>query len=113
MSYSTSRAFDTHYSDLSWHNGALWVLLRESDAVLKVDPLKEIVLAEFSYGEMTRQREVIYTRKYPAGTMEGLAVDDDFIWLVTDNNGEARWSARGDTRPTLFKCARPDRKEGR
>jgi hypothetical protein len=108
VSYSASRAFDTHYSDLSWHDGALWVLLRESDAVLKVDPLKEIVLAEFSYGEMTRQREVIYTGKYPTGTMEGLAVDDESIWLVTDNNGEARWSARSDTRPTLFKCRRPD-----
>lgn len=109
VSYSASRAFDTHYSDLAWHDGALWVLLRESDAVLKVDPLKEIVLAEFTYSAMTRQREVIYTGKYPTGTMEGLAVDDDFIWLVTDNNGESRWSAPGDIRPTLFKCRRPDR----
>jgi hypothetical protein len=109
VSYSASRAFDTHYSDLSWHGGALWVLLRESDAVLKVDPLREIVLAEFSYAAMTRRREVIYAGRYPTGTMEGLAVDEEFLWLVTDNNGEARWSAPGDRRPTLFKCRRPDR----
>jgi len=108
VNYSPSRAFDTHYSDLSWHDGALWVLLRESSALLKVDPLKEIVLAEFSFRDLERRKEVIYTGKNPTGTMEGLAVNDQFIWLVTDNNGENRWIAPGDTRPTLFKCPRPD-----
>jgi hypothetical protein len=113
VSYSASRAFDTHYSDLCWHDGVLWVLLRESSALLKVDPLKEIVLAEFSYRDLERRKEVIYTGRYPTGIMEGLAVDDEFIWLITDNNGEARWSAPGDTRPTLFKCRRPDKSANR
>jgi hypothetical protein len=113
VGYSASRAFDTHYSDLCWHDGALWVLLRESSALLKVDPLKEIVLAEFSYRDLERRKEVIYTGRYPTGIMEGLAVDDEFIWLITDNNGEARWSAPGDTRPTLFKCRRPDKSANR
>jgi Esterase-like activity of phytase len=113
VSYRASRAFDTHYSDLCWHNDTLWVLLRESSALLQLDPLKETVLAEFSFRDLERRKEVIYTGKYPTGIMEGLAVDDEFIWLVTDNNGEARWSAPGDTRPTLFKCRRPDRKAAR
>jgi len=109
VSYSTSRARDTHYSDLSWHGGALWVLLRESSAVLKVDPVVEKVLAEFTFHEMERRKDVIYNSRYPTSTMEGLAVDDEFIWLITDNNGEGRWIAPDDKRPTLFKCKRPDR----
>jgi hypothetical protein len=108
VSYSASRALDTHYSDLSWHDGALWVLLRESSAVLQVDPRRETVLAEYSFRDLERRKEVIYTGRYPTGTMEGLAVDDEFLWLVTDNNGESRWSAPGDIRPTLFQCRRPD-----
>lgn len=109
VSVSTSRARDTHYSDLCWRDGALWVLLREASAVLKVDPAKEKVLAEYSFGQMERQKEVVYNSRYPTSTMEGLAVDDEFIWLVTDNNGEGRWIAPEDKRPTLFKCKRPDR----
>jgi hypothetical protein len=108
VSLSTSQARDTHYSDLCWFEGELWVLLRESSAVLKVDPVKETVLAEFSFGEMERQREVVYNSRVPTSTMEGLAVDAEFIWLCTDNNGEGRWSAPQDKRPTLFKCKRPD-----
>jgi hypothetical protein len=59
---------------------------------------------------MERKKEVLYNWRVPTSTMEGLAVDHDFIWLVTDNNGEGRWINREDTRPTLFKCARPDRR---
>jgi hypothetical protein len=40
--------------------------------------------------------------------MEGLAVDRDYFWLCTDNNGLSRKKYPGDTRPTLFKCRRPD-----
>jgi hypothetical protein len=44
---------------------------------------------------------------YP--TMEGLAVNRDFIWLATDNNGLGRMRYPKDLRPTLFRCRRPDR----
>lgn len=43
--------------------------------------------------------------------MEGLAVNRDFIWLVTDNNGLGRVRHREDLRPTLFQCPRPDREK--
>ena len=108
---STSNARDIHYSDLSWFDGALFVLLRESRCVLQVDPTTKKVLAEFGYGEMERDPEVIYHNKYPTSTMEGLAVDRDFIWLVTDNNGRGRAKYPDDIRPTLFKCKRPDAKK--
>ena len=108
---STSKARDIHYSDLSWFNGVLFALLRESRCVLQIDPTTKQVLAEFDYGEMERDPEVVYQNKYSTSTMEGLAVDRDFIWLVTDNNGRGRAKYPEDTRPTLFKCKRPDAKK--
>jgi hypothetical protein len=106
---STSQARDIHYSDLSWFDGSLFVLLRESHVVLRVDPATKKVLAEYDFGELERQPEVIYRNPYPTSLMEGLAVDRDFIWLVTDNNGRPRARHPNDTRPTLFKCPRPDK----
>ena len=103
-----SFALDIHYSDLCWHDGALYALLRESRCVLKVDPKRKALVAEYNYDAMERAPEVAYENRYPTGTMEGLAVDRDFFWLVTDNNGRGRKKYPDDTRPTLFKCRRPD-----
>ena len=100
---SNSKAFDPHYSDLCWFNGELWVLMREARTLLRVDPKTEDVLAEFSFSDMERKKEVVYNSRYPTSTMEGVAVDADYIWLCTDNNGQSRWIAPGDIRPTLFK----------
>jgi len=107
---STSAARDIHFSDLNWFDGALFALLRESRCVLKVDPQTKKVLVEYNFGNMESAPESIYFNRYPTSTMEGLAVDKDFIWLVTDNNGRGRVRHKDDTRPTLFKCPRPDRK---
>ena len=103
-----SFALDIHYSDLCWFDGALYVLLRDSRAVLKVDPATKALLAEYNYDAMERAPEVAYENRYPTGTIEGLAVDREFIWLVTDNNGRGRKKFPQDLRPTLFKCRRPD-----
>ena len=105
---STAYAFDVHYSDLCWFDGRLYALLRESGCVLQIDPTTKRVTAEYSYNDMERQPEVNYHNRFPTGTMEGLAVDRDTIWLVTDNNGQGRVKYPKDTRPTLFKCIRPD-----
>lgn len=105
-----SNARDVDYSDLSWFEDALWVLLRESRCVLKVDSAEHQVLAEFDYREMESSPGAAYYTRYPTGVMEGLAVEKEFIWLATDNNGLGRIRAPKDTRPTLFKCRRPDAK---
>jgi len=105
-----NQARDIHYSDLSWFDGSLFALLRESSCILKVDPATRKVLAEYSFSDMENQPEVLYKNKYPTSTMEGLAVDKDSFWLCTDNNGRPRVRYPNDTRPTLFKCPRPDRK---
>jgi hypothetical protein len=100
--------FDVHYSDLSWHKGALYALLREDFMILKINPATHAVLAEYSYASLENDPRYMYTRNYPVGVMEGLAVDDHYFWLCTDNNGLPRASDPKDRRPTLFKCRRPD-----
>jgi hypothetical protein len=101
---------DFHYSDLCWFENALFVLLRDARCVLKVDPESHRVVAEYDFRAMENDPDMLYRFLFVFGTMEGLAVDRDFIWLVTDNNGVGRVRYPNDTRPTLFKCRRPDRK---
>jgi hypothetical protein len=97
-----------HYSDLCWFESSLWVLCRQHYVVLKVEPSSRRVLAEYDYREL--EQRLSYRTGLPLGIMEGLAVDSQYIWLVTDNNGADRKGASGDTRPTLVKCRRPDLK---
>jgi hypothetical protein len=100
--------WDAHYSDLCWYDGALFALMREDHVILKIDPATKLVLAEYDFRQMENDPEVIYHKVYPIGVMEGLAVDRDYFWLCTDNNGLGRRRYPQDTRPTLFKCRRPD-----
>src|SRR5260221_201939 len=97
--------FGTHYSDLSWFQGKLFVLCRQHRVVLQVDPDTHVVLEEYDYRGL--EDELGYIKQFPVGVMEGLAVDRDYIWLATDNNGFGRHAHPNDPRPTLLKCPRP------
>jgi hypothetical protein len=101
---------DAHYSDLCWFDGALYALMREDHVILKINPATHRVLAEYNFADMENDREVAYYKVVPlvTGVMEGLAVDKDYFWLCTDNNGLGRKKYPRDTRPTLFQCRRPD-----
>lgn len=103
----SSFAFFLHYSDLAWHDGKLFVLLRHQQEIIELDPRSREVTAEYSYASLEEALEHRYVKEYPTGTMEGLAVDAEFFWLVTDNNGFPRKQDGRDRRPTLFKCPRP------
>jgi hypothetical protein len=105
---SRTRARDIHYSDLCWFDNALFALLRENRVVVKIDPKRHTILAEYDFREMERRTEYAYETVFPTSTFEGLAVDADSIWLVTDNNGESRRANKNDRRPTLFRCRRPE-----
>jgi hypothetical protein len=102
--------YDAHYSDLCWFDGSLYALMREDHVILKVNPATHLVLAEYDFAEMENAPNVAYHKVVPlvTGVMEGLAVDKDYFWLCTDNNGLSRKHHPGDTRPTLFRCRRPD-----
>jgi hypothetical protein len=96
----------THYSDLCWFEDRLWILCRQHRVVLEVNPRTREVVGEFDYEAI--EDALGYHKMLPVGIMEGLAVDRDAIWLVTDNNGLPRKSARHDIRPTLVRCPRPE-----
>ena len=66
------------------------------------------VVAEYDYRAVEDAPEHLYRKEYPTGVMEGLAVDENNFWLVTDNNGLGRESEPSDRRPTLLRCPRPD-----
>ncbi len=102
--------WDAHYSDLCWFDGALYALMREDHVILKIDPVSHFVLAEYDFHKMETAPEYNYHRVIPfgIGVMEGLAVDKNYFWLCTDNNGLGRKKYPQDKRPTLFKCRRPD-----
>jgi uncharacterized protein YjiK len=96
-----------HYSDLSFFEGHLYILDRNHRVIFEVDPSTKRVLAEHEFGQMELAEEVAYRTIYPTGTMEGLALDQNYFWLVTDNNGLGRIKYPKDARPTLFRCVRP------
>jgi hypothetical protein len=104
---SKSSLLGLHYSDLCWFEDRLWILCRQHYVILEVDPRSWRVVAEYNYREV--EDRLGYATGLPVGTMEGLAVERDFFWLVTDNNGNARRGASHDRRPTLVKCPRPGR----
>jgi hypothetical protein len=101
---------DIHYSDLCWADGSLWVLMRDVRRILRVDPDARRVLAEFDFSAIETRREVAYGSFFAPGFMEGLWVDDTHFWLLSDNNGVGRRMDTRDSRPTLFRAPRPDRK---
>jgi len=107
---SHSHWYEPHYSDLCWFDGALYALMREDHVILKIDPATHLVLAEYNFAKMENDHAVAYYKVVPlvVGVMEGLAVDRNYFWLCTDNNGLGRKSHRRDTRPSLFRCRRPD-----
>ncbi len=105
---SNGRTGDVHYSDLCWSSGSLFALLRHHRVVLKIDPAQHRVLAEYDFQRIENDPSLAYQKVLPTGNMEGLAVDERNIWLVTDNNGLPRKRFPADIRPTLVRCRRPD-----
>jgi uncharacterized protein YjiK len=96
---------DTHYSGLDWHKGKLFALLREEQAIIEIDPKGKTVERIFRYHGIEFDKQHRYRTLVPfAGVMEGLLIEDDVFWLLTDNNGQARLADKTDSRPTLFKC---------
>lgn len=96
---------DTHYSGLDWHDGRLFALIREEQAIIEIDPMEKKVNRIFRYHGIEFDKQHRYRTLVPfAGVMEGLLIEKDVIWLLTDNNGQARLADKTDTRPTLFRC---------
>lgn len=105
-------ARDVHYSDLCWNSDRLWVLCRESQCILRVEPGSGRVEAAFGYGAIERDPKHGYLNPLPVGFVEGLAVQADTAWLLVDNNGIGRIADPKDVRPTLWRCRVPEPRRG-
>lgn len=99
---------EAHYSDLSTWRGNLFVLVRSRAQILEVDPATEQVVAEYDASFAEKDPAFAYITRYGTGNLEGLAIDADGFWLVTDNNGLGRQQHPDDPRPTLFFCPWPE-----
>jgi hypothetical protein len=96
-----------HYTDLAFAEGRLFILNRNHRCIFEIEPETKRVLAEYSFAQVELDKTVAYFTDYPTGTMEGLTLDRDYFWMITDNNGKGRIVDARDSRPTLFRCKRP------
>ena len=96
------------FSDLATHGDALFALIRNGHLVVRlrrhVSGWQEHEAWTFERTE-NDPRYAYLERRY--GVAEGLALDDNFVYVVLDNNGDARVANRRDIRPQLFIFRRP------
>ena len=101
---------DPHYSGLDWHNGRLYALMREEQSILEINPSDRSVTRVLRYHDIEFAKDHRYRTLVPlSGVMEGVLIEGETIWLLTDNNGQGRYADQADRRPSLFKCRIADR----
>jgi hypothetical protein len=101
-------ARDTDFSDLAVADGELYALERNSHLVVRLertaDRWEEREAWSYAHTENDPQYAYVDGRY---GVAEGLAIDRDHVYVVTDNNLHARTADPNDVRPELFVFTRP------
>ncbi|HEU5073946.1 MAG TPA: esterase-like activity of phytase family protein [Polyangiaceae bacterium] len=98
------------FSDLASFEDELFALVRGAHLVVKLERSRTewVEGAAWSFAATENDDRFGYVdRRY--GVAEGLALDGNRVYLVFDNNGDARSSAPGDVRPQLLIFERPSR----
>jgi hypothetical protein len=98
------------FADLFWYKDTLYALERNAFVVSQLTKENGLYRQEqgWSYGHIEHDENWLY-RDTTYGLAEGLCMDDKFIYIVLDNNGDARRNNPRDTRPQLFVLQRPER----
>jgi hypothetical protein len=99
---------EADFSDLFYDGVDLYALSRNAEAVVRIeydaDELFELEVWPFAH--VTNAPEYRYEdRTY--GKAEGLCMDEDFVYVVLDNNGQTRETDPSDARPLLLVFHRP------
>lgn len=96
------------FSDLFLEGQTLFALARNADAVVRVafDETGLHELEAWTYGHVANDPQYAYA-DMTYGKAEGLCMDGERVYLVVDNNGQARQGDPSDTRPLLFIFERP------
>jgi uncharacterized protein YjiK len=98
------------FSDLTTTGGDVYVLERNSHLVVRLERTAERweEREAWSYARTENDARFSY-RDSRYGVGEGLAIDRDHVYIVTDNNRLPRTADADDRRPQLFVFARPAR----
>lgn len=106
--YAVPRGRPPDFTDLAVDAGQLYALARNAHLVVRLDR-REGSWVEgqgLSYALAENDPRYVYADA-TFGLGEGLALTADRIFVVLDNNGQARVSAPADIRPLLFVFRRP------
>lgn len=94
------------YTGLAVWNERLFVLSRNHYDVCELDSVDLSELRCANYRDV--ERSVAYGYETgPYGLGEGLSVTDEAIWIVLDNNRQARLNNAEDNRPQLYRLQNP------
>lgn len=95
-------------TDLSVSEGDLYALQRNAHLVVRLTRVdgRFREAGRWSYARAENDRRYRY-RDRTFGLAEGLALDEQHVYVVLDNNGEPRESGRDDRRGMLFVFKRP------
>ncbi len=93
------------FSGLYSYEGKLFTLERNASAICQRDDMFVLVHC-WSYRHIEESSEYGFDdNRY--GIAEGIAMDDKWIYLVLDNNGDSRRANSEDVRPLLYRLAKP------
>ena len=96
------------FTGLFWENGILYTLQRNAYVLCKlIKNHQGFVEKDFwSYGVIVTREEFQY-ENMTFGRAEGLCMDKDHVYVILDNNGDARRLTPADRRPLLLIMQRP------
>jgi hypothetical protein len=97
------------FTELFWYKDTLYALERNAFVVSQLIKENEQYRQGkgWSYGHIENDEALIYNdTRY--GLAEGLCIDDHYIYIALDNNGDARRTNAKDTRPLLLILERPE-----
>ena len=111
--YNTTRADlpkdrNPDFTGLFWENGTLYALQRNAYVLCKlVKSQQGFEEKDFWSYEAIITREEFEYENMTFGRAEGLCMDKDYIYVILDNNGDARRTVPSDRRPLLLIMERP------
>ncbi len=96
------------FSGLHYEDGTLYALLRGASAVCEVEYETGKFAEKECWSYAATETDSAYAYSYTKyGLAEGLAMDDDHIYIIFDNNKDSRQNNPDDHRPQLFIFKRP------
>ncbi len=111
--YNTTRAElpkdrNPDFTGLFWENEILYTLQRNAYVLCKLVKNQQGFEEEnfWSYKAIVTREEFQYENMI-FGRAEGLCMDKDYVYVILDNNGDARRAVPSDRRPLLLIMERP------